>query len=102
MLYMISILCGSSFTGIELCRSNLFRLPIFDIPLTKKAALNFKTKKIYSTVIFENLSQLILAVWYVGALKETPDPIVFISMTFSLVSIIITIISMCTTKQLVY
>ena len=53
ILYMVSIICGSSFTGIELLRSNLFNLSIFDIPLTKQEALHFQTKKVYSTILLE-------------------------------------------------
>eukprot|EP01084_Bolivina_argentea_P215047 365059_1 len=53
ILYMISIVCGSAFTGIQLCRSNMFDLPVFDMPLTRKDALKFETKKkIYITIIF--------------------------------------------------
>eukprot|EP01084_Bolivina_argentea_P148085 258980_1 len=102
LLFLISILCGSSFAAIKLCRSNLFNLLVFSIPLNKKAALYFQTNKLYSTIFFQNIPQLVLAVWYVQVLNEMPNPIVYISMTFSTISIITTIISMQTAKKLVY
>ena len=61
-LYMISIICGSSFTGIRLFRSNLFNLSIFDIPLTKQQALHFQTKKVYSTILLKVSLYLFLCV----------------------------------------
>ena len=52
-LYVISILCGSSFTGIQLCRSNMFGQPVFDIPLTKQQAAHFHTQRLYSITLLE-------------------------------------------------
>ena len=52
-LYLLSIICGSSFTGVQLCRSNLFNLSLFDIPLTRKDAMHFETKKLYSITLLE-------------------------------------------------
>ena len=53
ILYIISILCGSSFTGVTICRSNMFNQPIFDIPLTKQDASHFNIKKLYSITLLE-------------------------------------------------
>ena len=49
----------------------------------------------------KNLPQLALAVWLILFLNELPDPIVFMSMSFSAISIIIAIISMCTARKLI-
>ena len=53
-LYMVSIICGSSFAGIKLFRSRVFNLSVFDIPLTKQQSLHFETKKVYSTILLIN------------------------------------------------
>ena len=53
LLYFLSIITGSAFAGIELCTSNLFNLTLFQMPLSKTRLLRFKTKRIYSTVMFE-------------------------------------------------
>ena len=54
-LYILSIVCFSSFTGVQICQSNLFGHLIFDIPLSKQEALYFEAKKIYSIVLFQVL-----------------------------------------------
>ena len=53
LLYFLSVITGSAFAGIELCTSHLFNLEHFQMPLSKTQLLKFKTKRIYSTVIFE-------------------------------------------------
>ena len=62
-LYMMSILCGSSFAAVSLFRSNLFNLSAFDIPLSKQEALHFNTKKVYSTILLE-VNSLINALFF--------------------------------------
>ena len=47
-LYIVSILTGSSFTGVRLCQSGLFNCKSFNIPLSKMEALHFHAKRIYS------------------------------------------------------
>ena len=53
LLYILSVITGSSFTGVELCTSNIFNSSKFDMPLNKMALDGFKTKRLYSTVFFE-------------------------------------------------
>ena len=91
-LYMVSIICGSAFAGIKLFRSRLFNLSVFDIPLSKQQSLHFETKKVYSTILLENVPQLILACWYIVESNKGANSIVFLSMGFSVISIIVTII----------
>ena len=100
-LYMVSVICGSSFAGIKLFRSRVFNLSIFDIPLNKQQSVHFETKKVYSTILLENLPQLLLGIWYIETSGEVTSTIVFVSMAFSVISIIVTIISMYTAKVLV-
>ena len=52
-LYALSIISRSSFTALQICRSNLFGQPLFDIPLNRQTALHFNTKRIYSITLLE-------------------------------------------------
>ena len=52
-LLVLSVGCGSSFTALQISRSNLFELPVFDIPLSKVQMNSFRNKELYSTVLLE-------------------------------------------------
>ena len=52
-LYAMCILFGSSFTAIEVCNSNLFHFPIFNMNLNRRQKALFKNKRIYSSVLLE-------------------------------------------------
>ena len=53
LLYIISILTGSSFAGVRLCSSNLFNMAHFDMPISKTKLIEFQTQSIYSIVLLE-------------------------------------------------
>ena len=38
LLYMIAILCGSSFVAVDICNSNLFHLQMFNMCLNRRFA----------------------------------------------------------------
>ena len=59
LLYIISILTGSSFAGVRLCSSNLFNMGHFDMPISKTKLIEFQTQSIYSIVLLEVTSFLI-------------------------------------------
>ncbi len=99
LLYFVSVFTGSSFTAVEIFNSNLFGLDIFYMDLPKHYLLSFTTKKIYSIILFENCPQLVLSVWYIVIL-ERPEIIPIAAIIFSLISIIVTIISMILHKQI--
>eukprot|EP01084_Bolivina_argentea_P265504 450067_1 len=64
LLYITSIIVGSSFSATSLFNSNLYALPIFDMGLSKSALSHFKTKRVYSIVLCENVPQLVLQLIY--------------------------------------
>eukprot|EP01084_Bolivina_argentea_P284660 487939_1 len=101
ILYLLSFLTGSSFTAIELCHSNLFNLIQFDIPLSKREISLFKTLRIYSTIAFENVPQIGLQIWYIAISGSLTGEIVYISLGFSIISILIAVISMFTQKVII-
>ena len=53
-LYLISLICGSSFSAIELCHSHLFGLKVFDMGLNSRQRSIFKNKRIFSIVALES------------------------------------------------
>ena len=53
ILYMMSMISGSSFSAVGLCNSNLFNLEKFDMGLSRTQIMSFGAKRIYSTVLME-------------------------------------------------
>ena len=53
LLYIVSVITGSAFSGIQLCCSNLFNLHQFDMPLNQFERNKFQNKKMYSIVLGE-------------------------------------------------
>ena len=53
ILYMISVLTGNSFVAVYICTSYMFHMQPFQMPLSKTQLLAYKTKMIYSTMLFE-------------------------------------------------
>eukprot|EP01084_Bolivina_argentea_P269736 458494_1 len=94
MLYIISILTGSSFAAVDIMNSNLFGLQYFEMGLSNKQRILFKTKRIYSVVMLENIPQLALQIWYMVQLGNNYNLIAISSAVFSGISIIVTVLSM--------
>ena len=55
LLFLLSFLCGSSFTAIELMNSDLFQIYLFSMALSKEQLHRYMAKSIYSIVILEVL-----------------------------------------------
>ena len=53
ILYFLSVITGSSFSGVQLCCSNFFNLYQFDMPLNQFELNKFQNKKMYSIVLCE-------------------------------------------------
>ena len=89
ILYMIAILCGSAFAAIDICNSNLFHLSIFNMGLNKRQRGIFKNQRILSTVLLENIPQLIMQIIYlIVTIESSISPITIIAMIFGTISII--------------
>ena len=129
ILLLLSIMTGSSFAAANLLNSYIFQLDILDMGLTQKQLKGFNTKRVYSIVILEvhyvplsllflflccvswinhilrncncykqNLPQLCIQVYFVS--QEGANGITISSMIFSLVSIIVSILSMYMEKRI--
>ena len=55
LLFLLSFICGSSFTAIELMNSNLFQIYSFSMALSREQFHRYMAKSIYSIVILEVL-----------------------------------------------
>ena len=53
LLYIGSVLTGSSFTAVEIMNSNFLALQYFDMGLSQRQMIGFKSQRIYSVVILE-------------------------------------------------
>eukprot|EP01084_Bolivina_argentea_P269735 458490_1 len=100
MLYLVTIFTGSSFTAIDIMNSNILGLYFFEMGLNNKQIISFKTQRIYSVVMFENIPQLALQIWYMITIGQT-NVIAMASTIFSGISIIVTILSMTMEKSLI-
>ena len=87
-LILLTALCGSAFAAIELCNSRAFRRGLFNMGLTESHIKKFQAKRIYSTVIFENVPQLCVQIWYFIDRDET-DIVTTLAFLSSLASIFI-------------
>ena len=103
MIYGLSILFGNAFTAIYFVHSRLFDIYKFDIPLNKMQLLQFKNKRIYSVVFFENIPQILLQIGYILSLssKKKINSIVYATMCFSILSLLITLLSINLYKKII-
>ena len=52
-LYALSLVTGSAFSGIQICRSDMFGLSQFAMPLNENQIVGFQSKKLWTTVLVE-------------------------------------------------
>ena len=52
-LYALSLVTGSAFSGAQICRSDMFGLSQFSMPLNEKQIVEFQSKKLWTTVMLE-------------------------------------------------
>merc|ERR1719242_298242 len=101
ILYLTAVTTGSAFTAVEIMNSSLFGLELFEMGLTQRQLISFKTHRIYSVVALENIPQLILQTWYILFYDRSGSIIAICSAVFSLVSIIVTVLSMFMERSLI-
>ena len=87
ILYMLTIVFCSAFAAVEICNSNIFHLPMFNMGLNKRQKAIFKNQRFLSIVLLENVPQLILQSIYIS-LTGTSNYITIVAMMFSIISII--------------
>eukprot|EP01084_Bolivina_argentea_P303886 524756_1 len=101
ILYGASIVTGNAFSAVGLFNSNLYSLSMFDMGLPLNVLIAFKVKRIYSIVLCENIPQLFLQFFYLYK-TNGHSVVAVISMTYSVVSILLTLITIYTQKTVLY
>ena len=91
LLYIITILCGSAFAAVDICNSNLFHLRMFNMGLNQRQLAIFHNQRILSTVLCENIPQLILQLIYLILIVKSFSLVAIIAMIFSTISIVLSI-----------
>ena len=91
---------GNSFGAIELANSNLFGMDLFSMGLNPRHLKQFQGKRIYSSVILENIPQLAVQIYflsYLGAFDEAT----FVALLSSSISVILSVVDIWSAKRLV-
>ena len=96
-LIFISLVSGSSFSAIELCNSYLFKLDVFCMNLPIRHKQIYKTKRVLSIVLFENIPQLCIQNVYLFYSTELTYITLF-SIIFSVLSIVSSFFEVSTKK----
>ena len=91
LLYLITILSGCAFTAVDICNSNLFHLRMFNMGLNQRQRALFHNQRILSTVLCENIPQVILQLIYLILIVESFSVITVVAMIFSIISIVLSI-----------
>eukprot|EP01083_Nonionella_stella_P279984 952297_1 len=99
-LYFLSMCTGSSFAAIMFVNSYVFQLEVCDMGLTDKELKEFSYKRVYSVVLFENIPQLVLQIWYLWSISTLDDAITITSIVLSVISILISVLSMLTERNI--
>ena len=109
-IFVVLIVICDFYAAIELLRSKLFHFDVFNLPLKKKEYFVLKNIKFINIVVLENIPQFIIQIIYVVTTdKNKITPIVFLSMAFSVLSILLLVMSeisrlcqLCRPKQTKY
>eukprot|EP01084_Bolivina_argentea_P129617 228907_1 len=99
-LYLLSMITGNAFAAVSLVNSYMFGMDFFDMGLTDKELIAFTYKRVYSVILLENIPQLCIQIWFLISLGAFAEPITISSIIFSLISIIVSILSMSMQKGL--
>ena len=94
--YISSIIFGNSFCALNIFNSNLYSLKWFSsMGLTKIKMIQFQRKRFYSINLFQNIPQIIIqciTIYIIGnKISNNYKILIFLSIIFSIISILITI-----------
>ena len=123
-LYALSLVTGSAFSGTQVCRSDMFGLSQFAMPLNENQIVGFQSKKLWTTVMLEvkcfmkfrftlclcfdsslmtqNIPQLALQIYFLTEYEGmvASHAVVYGSMLFSIISIISNVLTHCTQREI--
>jgi len=100
-LYLVSILCGGSFSAVRLMNSDIFQLEIFHMGLSERELKRFNTKRLWSVVLLENMPQLLLQSYFLGAFMINGVSAIGISsIIFSCISMVVSVFGLATDRKI--
>ena len=89
---IIFIITTNGFSSILLLNSGLFGLDIFDMKLSDRELVHIYAKRIFPSVLFQNIPQLMIQIYYVSFhFEESFNLLILSSVTFTLISVFTTI-----------
>ena len=90
-LFYVGMVFGGFFSIIDLTQSKIFYLKCFYLPLKEIEYIKFKHIKFLIIVLFENIPQFLIQIIYI--MNNGFNTIVFFSMTFSVLSMLVAFIA---------
>ena len=105
-LYILSVICGSSFSAIALCNSYLLQIPMFCMSLSLYHQRLFAKKRFFSVVLIENVPQLAIQICtlVVSVYEDKIDSsllVTIFSMVFTIISIVASIFEYMLTSKFI-
>ena len=101
LLFLLSLISGSSFAAVRLANSNLFGLAAFSMGLSSNDLTKYNQKRLTSVIVCENIPQLIIQSVFLYFSDDLLSTIVIFAMISSIISIAAAIWEHMTQKQFV-
>ena len=96
ILVVLCVLSGSVTASLKFANSRLFGLRIFSMGLPRYKQESLLRHRLWLTVLFENLPQIVINVLYAQELdRQFEDPFVLLALISSMFSMVITVLSSC-------
>eukprot|EP01084_Bolivina_argentea_P075033 136065_1 len=86
-LYFVCFIVGSCQSAVQLCNSNFLQLNRFSLKLNKYYQMKLHNEHLWSSVVIENIPQLVLEAMYIIQ-SNTLNDITLLAMVFSISSIL--------------
>jgi uncharacterized protein YaaQ len=107
-LVFCSLISGSSFATIEMVNTNMFGWRFFSMGLTDRHLKRYNTRRLYSNILTENIPQLGVQIWYTFQYSKVGrdgwgavDDVVIYAFMSSMVSILVSIIDVYSSRELI-
>ena len=99
-LVILAGLSGSAFSAVEICNSQVFGIDFFIMGLTQRHLKAFNGSRLYSTIVWENIPQLLIQIWYTFD-RNSVDEVAVWAFLSSVVSIFIAVLDVYSSQALV-
>ena len=89
LILILFSMIGDFYSSVMLLKSKLFYLPMFNLHPHRSDSTRLKNFRFVNTVLLENIPQLCIQTLYIQTSKTKLRGIVFISMTFTVLSLLV-------------